>query len=501
MDFPIRLTESQAGPLHVQLYNEYRTAILTGRLAPGQRVPSTRHLATQLTLSRTTVTRTYDDLIAEGYLESSRGSGTFVCRELPDEKTNADKRHGGVPPQAAPVPRLSSYAARLAESIEPATPPLPSRVIDFYSWRPGFDALPMELWARLLARHARTAKVPALDYDPGWLGCESLRVAIASYLGRSRAVQCTPDQILITAGSQQAFTLIVRILINAGEAAAMEEPGYFRIRQVLMTEGARILPVPVDDSGVRVDLLDALPAKPKLIYVTPSHQYPTGAVLPLNRRLELVSWARENEVFIIEDDYDSEYRYAGRPFPSLQGLDQHGTVIYTGTFSKVLFPALRIGYVVAPPALVPALMRAKRMADRQGPTVEHTALAEFVSEGHLERHLRRTRVLYDERRRTLVEALSREFGCNVDIRGENAGIHILAHFNLPYSDDEILERAAAAGVTIASARASYFSTSSKGKFMIGYAGLTPPLIEEGVRRLASALRVSSAEPKARSADV
>ncbi|MBD2312707.1 PLP-dependent aminotransferase family protein [Desertifilum sp. FACHB-1129] len=482
MDIAIALSPHSAIPLHRQLYEELRRAILSGRLLPQQRLPSTRELAKSLGVSRTTVTLGYEQLLSEGYLKTIIGSGTFVCAQIPDDLLQSTPTEAGEKAAHFPI-SLSQYGEQLAQT-DLSLQAEPQAEISFRYGRPACDRFPLELWRKLLARYCRT-DYQWLDYAFDPLGYLPLREAIALYLGRSRAVQCNSDQILLTNGTQQALYLISRLLLNTGDAIALEDPGYLSARRIFSSQGANIFPIPVDESGLRVAQLIDKPVK--LVYVTPSHQFPTGAILSLPRRLELLAWAQQTGALIIEDDYDSEYRYGERPIPALQGLAITDSVLYIGTFSKVLFPSLRIGYLVLPKSLVSIFARAKWLSDRQLPSLEQRVLADFIAEGHLERHLRQMRSHYNQLRQVLVEALKRYFGDRATILGENAGIHLMVrlHFNL--SDDEILQRAAKVGVGLLSAQSHYFSIAEPGQFIFGYSELTQTQIQTGIRRLAMAL--------------
>ncbi len=491
MELAITLDNRSSEPLHRQLYEELRRAILSCRVKPGERVPSTRAMAASLGVSRATVTLGYEQLIAEGYLEAVTGSGTRVCAQLPDDllKTAPVKAASfSTTLHASPTGRLSRYGKTLDDSslLEAVERDLP---INFKTGRPALEEFPMMEWRRLLLRHCRTDRAELLDYATDLRGNPKLRQAICSYLGRSRAVNCTTDQIVIINGSQQAIDLVTKLLIDRGDTVAVEDPGYLGARRAFLAQGARLLPVPVDEHGIVVERLAGKSAgKAKLIYVTPSHQFPTGAVLPLTRRLELLKWAERTGAMIIEDDYDSEFRYDSRPIPALQGLSGGDSVIYVGTFSKVFFPALRIGYAVVPESMTRAFTRARWIADRQTPTLEQLALADFISEGHLERHLRRMRTLYDKRRQALVRSLNQHFEDRLKIVGENAGMHVMVRLQTELGDEEIVRRAAQVGVGLVSAQIYYMGESHSGEFVLGYAGLSERRIQEGVRRLAKALR-------------
>jgi GntR family transcriptional regulator/MocR family aminotransferase len=391
MDLPINLIRNNGKdddvPLHRQLYSEIRKAILTGRLRPKERIPSSRYLAKSLEISRTTVTNCYDQLQSEGYIETVMGSGTFVCSQLPDDLLVSSGVEGNYKINSPQI-ILSEYGVSL-KNVDTSRRKELDLSINFSYGCPALDMFPMKIWRKLLSRHC-SFDSDWLDYASNTLGDKGLREAIAIYISRFRAVKCEPEQILITNGTQQALSLIVRILINKGDVITLEDPGYPSARKIFLSQEAQLLPIAVDSDGLIVKQL-MQHNSPSLVYITPSHQFPTGAILSLPRRLELLNWAQQTEALIIEDDYDSEYRYGEKPIPSLQGLDTSQSVIYIGTFSKVLFPSLRIGYIVLPQKLVPVFNSAKWLADRQLPTLEQLVLADFIQEGHLERHTRRMR--------------------------------------------------------------------------------------------------------------
>lgn len=467
-------------PLHRQMYEQWRAGILTGRFQRGQRVPSTRELAATLSVSRSTVTEAYDQLVAEGYLDATHGSGTFVCRELPDEALRPGRARIAMQDDP-PTVRLSHYGARLRDDfVYPETPP---GFIRFTHWRPDLERFPFALWRKLLMRHLRATTRPLFDYPELFdyaehsAGYLPLRREIAAYVARSRAVDCTAEQVIIVNGSQQGLDLCVRLLLEPGSEVAFENPGYQGASRIFQAYGARLRPACIDDDGIVIDDL----RKARLVYVTPSHQFPTGVSMSLARRLELIKWARGHGAAIIEDDYDSEYRYRGAPLPSLQGLSRGVAVIYIGTFSKVMFPGLRIGYVIAPPALVPPLKRAKWLADRHTSMLDQAALADFIREGHLERHIRRMRRIYGRRREVLVESLVRHFGDKAQVRGDAAGMHLMVRFN----DERIAERAHAAKVLLMSAGSYYLTKPSRGEFIFGFSSIGERAIREGIKRLAA----------------
>jgi GntR family transcriptional regulator / MocR family aminotransferase len=490
MELTLSLDHDAAIPLHRQVYAELRRSILTGRLLPGQRVPSTRSLSQSLAISRTTVTQGYEQLLSEGYLETRHGSGTFVCGQLPDAMLNTT----AIDPIAAPKSttlRLSQYAQSMIDD------PLvlqnfPTAEISFRYGRPALQHFPIALWCKLLSRHCN-ADPTWLDYSLDAQGDGALRTAIAHYLGRARAVQCDPNQIVLVNGTQQALDLILRILIEPGETIALEDPSYISARKVFLSHHVKLLPIPVDESGLIVEQLTHLTAGDlkspvRLLYVTPSHQFPTGATLSLSRRLALLKWAQQTGAMIIEDDYDSEYRYGDKPIPALQGLDSSDSVLYIGTFSKVLFPSLRIGYLVLPPRLVPFIAQAKWLSDRQLPMLDQKVLTDFIEAGHLESHIRKMRSHYDRRRQVLVNALQQHFGQHITILGERAGIHVMVRFSMNLSGAEIMARSLQMGVGIVPASPCYLGDGGEREFILGYGELEDDAIVEGIRRLAIALQ-------------
>jgi GntR family transcriptional regulator/MocR family aminotransferase len=473
----------QDDPLHRQIYAQLRAAILSGRLAPGQRVPATRGLAEQLGLSRNTVARAYDDLLSEGYLEGRVGAGTFVSAALvgPPAREQASVESGWTPP-------LSPWAGRALSGGAPTV--LDPRVAAGFDFRPGtpeWDAFPRRIWWRLLGRRLRAGELGRYA-DPA--GYPALREAIASHLAASRAVVCTPEQVAIVNGTQQAIDLLARLLVSPGDRVVVEEPGYPEARRVLAAYGATIVPVPVDARGLRTE---ALPSDGgvRLVYVTPSHQFPTGATLSLDRRLRLLEWARRHDALVIEDDYDSEFRYAGRPVESLQGLERTGRVVYLGTFSSVLFPPLRVGYVVLPIGLVEPFVATKWLADRGTGALEQQALADFIVEGHFSRHLRRMRRLGRARRDALLASLRRHLGSSAAPPLAETGTHVLLSLR-GVDEGTALREASRRGVGVYPVAPHYAAPAgARPGLLLGYASLPEDAIEEGVRRLGEALRAAS----------
>ncbi len=498
MELLIELDRTGARPLRDQLYDRLRLAVGDGRLRAGARVPPTRALAVQLGVSRFTVEDAYARLVAEGYLEGRHGSGTFVLDGAATASAEANRTAaaGGMegPP---PSRRWSAWGARLVPPVadrQPAAGTEPR--FAFRSGMPALDAFPHAVWNRLLMAEARAASPPTRDYGPS-AGYPPLREAIAGYLARSRGLAADPARVVVTSGTRQSLDLLARLWLDPGAAVAIEEPGYAAGRCVFEAAGARLVPVPVDGEGLRIGSLTTLGDGARLVYVTPSHQYPTGGVLPLARRGALLAWARERGALVVEDDYDAEFRYGARPVPALAGLDdassgkgRPGSVVYLGTFSKVLYPSLRMGYAVLPSDMVERFVAAKVVADHHSPTATQAALAAFIGEGHFERHLARMRRLYAGRRAALTGALA-EFLPHVARREpvtEAAGLHLLVSFDVPFSEEELLARASRAGVLLDGAGACYAAAAPRWpSVLMGYAPLTDAEIRAGVRALAGAL--------------
>jgi GntR family transcriptional regulator/MocR family aminotransferase len=481
---PIALDPAAPLPLHRQLYQAVRAAILAGRLAAGTRLPASRTLAGALGVSRNTVMSAYEQLLAEGYIGGQIGSGTYVSSALPDVLLRA-------PAAAAPTPTgaLARQVSRRGALLA-ATPVSIARDQGapraFRPGLPAFEAFPQTNWARLVARHWRRSPAELLSYgDPA--GYRPLREQIAEYLRAARGVRCDPDQVVVVAGSQQGLDLAARVLLDPGDHAWLEDPGYIGARGALASAGATLTPVPVDAEGLQVAEGARRCPHARLAYVTPSHQYPLGVTMSLARRLALIDWARRAGAWILEDDYDSEYRYTGRPLPALQGLDGDSRTIYLGTFSKVLAPSLRLGYMVVPRDLAPVFVAARALADRHAPTVEQAALADFIGEGHFARHLRRTRALYAERQAALIEASAQHLAGLLEVAPAEAGMHLVGW--LPHErDDRAAARLAAAhGVDAPPLSAYSLQAQPPHGLMLGYAAFDRSAIFEGARRLAAAL--------------
>ena len=464
--------------LYRQLYQNLRVAILSGRLKRGSRLPSTRELAVSLNVSRNTVLNAFEQLLAEGYLESAPASGTFVSLHLPTGE-RAPQRNAHERP-----PRWSRQAGSLSAA--------PSLVVGdrgterqraFRAGLPALDAFPFKLWGRLVARRARHVNRELLDYQ-ATAGYRPLREAIAAHVTVSRQVRCTADQIVIVSGSQGALDLVARLLVDPGDPVWLEDPGYLGARGAFAGVGARIVPVPVAGEGLRVDVGRKRCPEARLAYLTPSHQFPLGVTLSLQRRLDLLAWAQAANAYVVEDDYDSEYRFRGRPLAALQGLDETGRVIYVGTFSKTLFPALRLGYLVLPPQLIDTFLSARAYTEVHAPPLEQGALADFLIDGHFGRHLRRMRALYAERRATLLRALD---GLPLEPFAADTGMHCIAWLPREANDSAVARAAADHNVDVTPLSRFSLTKSTRPGLLLGYAGVDAAAIKAGARRLALAL--------------
>ena len=467
------------------LYTELRGAILDGRLKPGARMPSTRSLSMQYSLSRGTVVVAFDQLQSEGYTRSEAGSGTYVVSGVPDGFMSATRKTTAL----APPTSKAVFPKRAQEFLKNVEVLAASHTISkaFRSHEPAIDLFPVDLWARIASRVLRRA--PRSLYGHGnAAGYPPLRRAIAEYVGASRGVRCSAEQIIITSGTQQALDLIGRFLLTAGDQVWMEDPGYSGALQTLRTTGARIVPVPVDRDGLIVKAGRKLAPKAKLAYVTPANQFPMGVTMSADRRLELLRWAASANAWIIEDDYDAEYRYSGRPVAALHALDSSGCVIYVGTFTKMLFNALRLGFMVLPERLVEPFVYARSFVDRHPPTLDQAILAEFITEGHFGHHIRRMRQIYMERMDVLKTAADKHLDGVVDVVRAGAGIRTLAWLKTCKSDHGPAQQARKLGLEVEQLSAFTMKYEQPPALMLGFAGCTPAELRRGVSVLAMALR-------------
>jgi GntR family transcriptional regulator / MocR family aminotransferase len=479
---PVALDAAGGMPMYDQLSEWFRRAILEGRLRPGQRVPSTRSLAKELRISRVPVLGAYEQLYAEGYLETFVGAGTCVARSIPGEalKTNgAAERHAQPPQVAHAAPRK---IARRVEGLRTPAQTWANNQGAFRVGLPAIDHFPVTTWSKLLNQHARHPPIEQMVYGSS-MGYLPLREAIAEYLGTVRTVRCDAEQILITTGSQQGLQICAHALLDPTDHVWMEDPGYPGARQALRTVGADIIPVPVDEEGLNVEAGIRLNPDARAVYISPSHQFPIGCTMSATRRMQLLSWASRSGAWIIEDDYDSEYRFGGRPLASLQGMDTEQRVVYVGTFSKVMFPALRVGYLVIPKDLVPAFATVRDAFDTFSPTLYQAALTDFIREGHFARHIRRMRALYLERRTALREAIDQYMDGLLEVIGTEAGMQLAALLPTGVDDVDVSLKARQLGVSARPLSLCYAERSKRGGVILGYSGANVHEIREGVRKL------------------
>ena len=481
----VRLDARGDAPAYRRLCDALREAIVSGRLAPGAHLPSTRLFAGELGVSRNTVNGALAHLRSEGYVVARARAGTFVNERL-DAEGLLPPRHRAPSAARSPArePRLSARARVLARLplaagrsvVQPARP--------FQTGVPALDAFPWKLWARLASARTRRSG-PLLSAYGDVLGYAPLRSAIAAYVAAARGARCEAEQVIVTAGAQQALDLVARVLVDPGDLIGIEDPGYAPVRGVFAGVGARLVPLGLDLDGVLVP--ERTRAALRLVYVTPSRQFPTGVTMSAARRLQLLRWADHADAWILEDDYDSEFRYASRPLGCLQGLDEQGRVIYVGTFSKTVFPGLRLGYLIVPAPLVPAFSDARAVADRQPPGIEQAVLSDFISQGHLTRHVRRMRGLYQERRDILLEAVREHLGDRAELGDTAAGMLAVAWLRPGVDDQRVSDLALAEGVEVSPLSRYTIRPLPRGGLLMGYAGFPAPVLREAVRKLGKVL--------------
>lgn len=478
----ITIDRDEAKPLHRQVYDGYRNAILRGDLLPGQRIPSSREFAAEMHVSRFPVLHAYSQLLAEGYFESHVGSGTFISSTLPEQMMSSvqgAKYPKEGPSGYRPVAERNHYYPQFRRDLD-----LTLRSSAAFGLQPAFDQFPFRLWSELVDRHSGNPSSCSLRrIDP--MGSPRFREEICHYLRTSRSVKCNPEQIMIVSGSQQALDITARVLLDPGDCVLVEEPGYKLQRTLLEAAGCRLTFVPVDEQGM--DIVRSPQIKGvKAAFVTPSHHFPLGSTMSATRRLQLLNWAQNAGSWIIEDDYDSEYRFDARPIASLQGLDVNERVIYIGTFSKMLFPSLRIGYVVIPRDLV-GLFEAVRFAMDIFPSyLIQDVLADFMKLGHLAQYVRKMRRIYGERRSVLLESIHAEFGDFFEVLGSAAGIHVSVGLPPGFNDLEISDRAAAERLFLWPLSRHYAGVPRHG-FVLGYGGISAEQIPAAVKKMRAAV--------------
>ncbi len=466
MALNLTLDPAAPGPLYLQIANRLRDAAMSGVLPPGARLPSSRALASQLAVARGTVEAAYAVLAGEGAVETRGGAGgTVVSPHL--------TVRGAIAIQTA-----MPFLARPERAVPP---PLPFRM-----GLPALDAFPRKLWSSLLVRAARQLGAVEMAYpDPA--GFSGLRQAIAAYLGVARGVSCTADQVIVTAGFQGALGLIRQVLLRPGDPVWIEDPGYPMARQALEVGGARLVPIRVDRDGLRVAAGVVSAPRARLAVVTPAHQSPLGVTLSLPRRLDLLAWAADTGAWVLEDDYDGEFRYAGKPLPALKSLDQADRVLYCGSFSKVLFPGLRLGYLVPPRELVDAFVRAARLMNAGAPELEQRVAAAFIDRGAFARHLRRMRNLYAARRKALAGAIAVAFGDRARVELEAGGMHLLVRFPGAPDDGALARRTQEAGLAVTALSSLAMAHDCGQGLLLGFTNIAEADAGAMVQRLAAAI--------------
>lgn len=470
-------------PVSTQLHMILRDLILSGGFAAGDRLPASRTLARDLKLSRTTIIEAFDRLTAEGLIESRVGAGTYVSAALHAERPRTPNSQirstGNKTPRLARA--MAQSVGRFGERQR-----LPSTARAFTTALPAFDAFPMAQWARLSAKHWRSARDDVMGYgDP--FGHAPLRKSIAAHLRANRGVNCDAEQIFIVGGAQQAFYLIGSMLLNPGDRVWFENPGAIGARNSLIATGAELVPISVDDQGLRVEEGLRLSPQFRLAFVTPSHQQPLGVIMSLERRFALLHAAERAGAWIIEDDYDGEFSFGSNPLPTLKSVDATGLVIYVGTFSKSLFPSLRLGYLLAPPALVPTLHTIMSKLLHGVPTCVQATVAEFIDEGHFASHIRRMRKTYAERHDALWSAAQRNLAGLLDVVPSQSGLHTIGHLNAGLSEVAVSQAAEQKNITTSPiARFSLTPVPMRG-LVLGFGGIRPAAIEAGVTVLAQVL--------------
>jgi GntR family transcriptional regulator / MocR family aminotransferase len=478
-----------AVPAYKALYEQLRTSILTGQLAAGTRLPPSRALAAETGLSRNTVLAAFEQLQAEGYITGRRGSGTYVAHLLPEQLLGTS---GAVPPPSPPASTTAKLSARGERLASTRRVPLPSvlgrkpRGTSFLIGLPALDAFPFETWAKLYQERFRRSGLLLMRYDDA-AGYRPLREAIAGYISTARGIHCTAEQVIVTTGSQQALEFCARILLDPGDAAWLEDPGYLGARAALVSASARIVPVPVDENGLDVRAGIALEPHARLAAVTPSHQFPLGYTMSLERRLALIDWAGTNDSWIVEDDYDAEFRYLGKPHAALMAIDSHQRVIYVGTFSKALFPSLRLGYIIAPPDLVDGFVAAHLSTDMHAHLIDQAVVADFIEQGHFARHLRRMRVLHHERQHELLRQ-TRPLGDELELSPSDGGLHLVGRLAEHRDDRAVAKAALRRGVHVWPLSTHYLGPAHRPALLLGYAGTTAEDMRHGVETLAQVLR-------------
>ncbi|AVY95627.1 MULTISPECIES: MocR-like pyridoxine biosynthesis transcription factor PdxR [Microvirgula] len=474
--------------LHQRIQRALRALILDGALGPGVKLPATRALATSLGVARDTVENAYVQLHRDGFIARQKGSGSYVSETVGTELRGAARKRMKLQDHKRSTMEPGAGLSRRGRMILDSGGTIDQQVIKaFATGLPETRTFPTDVWERLQRQALKDYRAQVLLHgDPQ--GAMPLRKAIAAYLNLERGAKAAPEQILVLSSTRQALFLCAQLLVDAGRPILMENPGYYGAKKAFESTEARVVPIDVDAQGIRTDLLRADRSGADCVYVTPSHQYPTGATLSLERRLELISWAAENGKWIIEDDYDSEFHYDGLPTACVQGLDKYQRTIYIGTFSKTLYPGLRMGYMVIPPELVSAFARARSIMDGHTPQILQLTLARFMEEGHYNAHVRAMRKLYAGRREILLEAIDRHLAGIVTALQPEGGMQVLCLLEDGWSEEKTIRQAASAGVLLPGLSRLYAGEEKRQGWLLGYASLTAYEIEAAMLRLANALK-------------
>lgn len=479
----ITINKNSPIPVYRQLYNEFRNAILAGRFRPGQQIPPSRELANYFNISRTTALLAFENLLAEGYIKGKPGSGTFINDELPENllitKQSVEIQNSEVlNKHKLPEAKENNYKKYLSmerldyNKFEPFKPGVPD-----------LNEFPFHIWTKLISNSVNDISKSDFGYSNS-AGYKPLRNAIANYVRVSRGVKCENDQVIVVNGSQQGIDLVCKVLLNKNDNIGFEEPGYFGARDIFLAAGINIIPMLMDNEGIN---FKKTKTKPTLIYATPSHQYPLGITMSLNRRLELLDYALSNRTWILEDDYDSEYRYKGHPLSSLQGIDNNNSVIYMGTFSKVMFPGLRLGYLIVPENLIESFTAAKMLTDRNSPIFEQAALEKFITDGHYGRHIRRMRMIYENRKEIFYNYVEKYLKENISLHPTDAGLHTVGWLKKINNDMEFAKLMFHNGIYTPPLSSYSLTKKCKPGLVLGYAAYSEQLIKNTIKKMASLL--------------
>jgi GntR family transcriptional regulator/MocR family aminotransferase len=466
-----RLDPAAVEPLNIQLAQHIRHQILSGQLIAGERLPPSRKLAETVGIGRITVLNAYRRLQDEGFLESRTGAGTFVAQTIPQLKTAREQ------PEALLLSRWGAAALATEKQHHKSKNPA-SIAYDFGFGRTFPQTFPYDTWRKLLSRYLSTDDTLLSRYGSA-AGFTPLREAINAYVSRRRNVNCTPEQVIIVNGVQQAIDVVARLLVNPGDTVLVESPGYTEAYELLNVYGAQLHPLSLTDTGIDIAQLQTAP-RSRLLFLTPTNQFPRGGALPLTERLHLLQWARQNNAFILEDDYDSELYYATEPPPALQSLDQSESTIYLGTFSKVLFPALRLAYVILPQKLVTPFLAAKRLIDRGSPTLTQAAIADFIVEGHFERHMRRLRQTYGARRAALITALQNNLPTTLHYSDQPMGLHVMLYLPARTNEKQLVQALATAGIFVLSGAPYHLQAAPPPSLLLGFNNMPVEQIDAGI---------------------